>query len=169
MQQTLKDDGITPLPSAQNLVSDWGQDIIFDMLYYDIIDRLDVEPSSETQQDYLAHYLTPKEVAFLFGKGYFTRQDSRWIEMHRILKEWRKFCVKELKNTDTSRLFLPKRVAMVWDGSWFSRRLLLDSFIDFEWGIFYLPKITKATSRFGSGTEASVISEPLFSRTLPIL
>jgi raffinose/stachyose/melibiose transport system substrate-binding protein len=157
LQQTLKDNGITPLPSAQNLVSDWGQDIIFDMLYYDIIDKLDVEPSLETQQDYLAHYLTPKEVAFLFGKGYFTRNDSRWVEMHRILKEWRKYWAKELKNTDTSRLFLTQRVAMVWDGSWFSRRLLLDPFIDFDWGIFYLPKITKATSRFGSGAEASVI------------
>lgn len=157
LHRTLKDNGITPLPSAINLVSDWGQDIIFDMLYYDIIDKLDVEPSLETQQDYLTHYLTPKEVAFLFGKGFFTRNDSRWIEMHRILKEWRPFWAKELKNTDTARLFLTKRVAMVWDGSWFSRRLLLDPYIDFEWGIFYLPKITKATSPFASDAEASVI------------
>ena len=78
LQQTLKDHGITPLPSALNLVSDWGQDIIFDMLYHDIIDKLDVELSLETQQAYLPHYLTPKEVAFLFSKGYFTRRDSRW-------------------------------------------------------------------------------------------
>lgn len=46
---------------------------------------------------------------------------------------------------------------MVWDGCWFSRRLLLDPYIDFEWGIFYLPKITKATSPFGTGVDASVI------------
>ena len=157
LQQTLLDNGITPMPSAQNLASDWGQDIIFDMLYYDIIGQLDVEPSLDNQQEYMTHYLTVKEVAFLFSKGYFTRNDPRWIEMHRILKGWRKFWAKELKNTDTARLFLTNRVAMTWDGSWFSRRLLFDPYLDFEWGIFYLPKITKSTSRFGSGADASVI------------
>ncbi|MCP5108042.1 MAG: hypothetical protein GY950_31940, partial [bacterium] len=86
------------------------------MLYYDIIDKLDVEPSLKTQQEYMTHYLTPKEVAFLFGKGFFTRKDPRWVEMHRILKEWRKYWAKELKNTDTARLFLTHRVGMVWDG-----------------------------------------------------
>jgi len=157
VQQKLLDSGITPLPSALNLVSDWGQDILFDMLYHEIIDKMDVEPSIETKQDYLTHYLTPKEVAFLYSKGFFTRKDNRWIEMHRILKKWRKYWAKELKNTDQARLFLTKRVAMVWDGSWFSRRLLFDPYIDFEWGIFYIPKITKETSKFGTGIDASVI------------
>jgi len=157
LQQKLLDSGITPLPSALNLVSDWGQDILFDMLYHEIIDKMDVEPSIETKQDYLTHYLTPKEVAFLYSKGFFTRKDNRWIEMHRILKDWRKYWAKELKNTDQARLFLTKRVAMVWDGSWFSRRLLFDPYIDFEWGIFYIPKITKETSKFGIGVDASVI------------
>ena len=157
IQQRLLDNGIMPLPSYQNLVSDWGQDIIFDMLYYEIIDQLDVEPSLENQQAYMVHYLTLKEVAFLYSKGFFTRRDPRWVEMHRILKEWRKYWAKELKNTDTARLFLTNRVAMNWDGSWFSRRLLFDPYLDFEWGIFYLPKITKSTSPFGCGVEASVI------------
>ncbi|MBN1684842.1 MAG: extracellular solute-binding protein, partial [Gammaproteobacteria bacterium] len=94
LQQTLLDNGITPMPSAQDLVSDWGQDIIFDMLYYDIIEKLDIEPSLENQQAYMTHYLTLKEVAFLFSKGFFTRKDPRWVEMHRILKEWRKYWAK---------------------------------------------------------------------------
>lgn len=157
LQQTLLDNGITPMPSAQNLVSDWGQDIIFDMLYYDIVDRMDVEPSRENQKAYMTHYLTPKEVAFLFGKGFFTRRDPRWVEMHRILKEWRHYWARELKNTDTARLFLTQRAAMSWDGSWFSRRLIYDPYIEFEWSIFYLPKITQLTSRYGSGADASVI------------
>jgi len=157
LQQALRDAGYTPLASFKNLSSDWGQDIIFDMLYYGIIDRLDVEPSLETQKAYLTHYLSLKEVAFLFRKGFFTPRDPRWVEMYRILKEWRGYWSKELKNTDASYLFLTHRAAMVWDGSWFARRLLLDPYIDFEWGIFYLPKITRATSRFAVGVEASVI------------
>jgi len=157
LQQTLLDNGITPMPTAQDLVSDWGQDIIFDMLYNDIIERLDIEPSIDSQEGYMGHYLLPKEIAFLFTKGYFTRRDPRWVEMHRILKDWRKYWAKELKNSDTSRLFLTGRAAMCWDGSWFTRRLLYDPYLDFEWGIFYLPKITKQTSRFASGAAASVI------------
>jgi raffinose/stachyose/melibiose transport system substrate-binding protein len=157
LQKVLLDHGITPMPSSQNLVPNWGQDIIFDMLYYDIIEKLDVEPSLKSQQKYLTHYLIPKEVAFLFGKGFFTRKDPRWVEMHRLLKDWRQYWAKELKNTDTSRLFLTQRVGMVWDGSWFSRRLLLDPYINFEWGIFYLPKITKSTSPYGNDVAASVI------------
>lgn len=157
LQQTLLENGITPMPSAQNLVSDWGQDIIFDMLYHDIIEYLDVQPSLENQKAYMSHYLTPKEVAFLFSKGFFTRRDPRWVEMHHIIKEWRKYWARELKNTDPARLFLTQRAAMSWDGSWFSRRLIYDPYMDFEWGIFYLPKITQKTSRFGTGAEASVI------------
>ena len=157
LQQTLRNAGYTPLASFRNLSSDWGQDIIFDMLYYGIIDRLDVEPSLETQKAYLSHYLSLKEVAFLFRKGFFTRKDSRWVEMYRILKAWRAYWSKELKNTDASYLFLTRRAAMVWDGSWFARRLLLDPYLEFEWGIFYLPKITRATSRFAIGVDASVI------------
>ncbi|MBN1541637.1 carbohydrate ABC transporter substrate-binding protein [candidate division KSB1 bacterium] len=153
----LQQNGYTGLTSPINLGSDWGQDVLFDMLYYPIIAHLDVEPSRENQRQYLSHYLTAKEVVFLFQKGYFTRRDSRWAEMHRLLKEWRSYWGKELKYSDTSRFFLTRRAATVWEGSWFARRLFLDPYIDFEWGIFYLPPITAESTPYGEGAEASVI------------
>ncbi len=157
IQEILLKNGIIPFTAEGNLGSDWGQDIIFDMLYSDIIKNLDVEPSMESQSAYMEHYLTPKEVVFLLKKGFFTKNDSRWREMNKLLKDWRKYWAKELKNTDVSRLFITQRVAMLWNGSWFIRRLAYDPYIDFEWGVFYLPAMTKKTSEFASGTKASVI------------
>jgi raffinose/stachyose/melibiose transport system substrate-binding protein len=157
LQQRLLEAGVTPMTSQLNLAADWGQDVIFDMLYHDIIANLDVEPSRESQKEYMTHYLTVKELAFLFEKGFFTRQDPRWVETHRLVKKWRRFWNQELKTSDPARLFLTQRVAMVWDGSWMTRRLLLDPYLDFEWGIFYIPAITQKTSPFATGVEASVI------------
>ena len=157
LQEKLAAHNITPLASSPNLVANWGLDVIFDMLYYDIIEKLDVEESMESQSEYMTHYLTIQELAFLFQKGYFTRNDPRWVETTKLLKQWRKYWSKEMKNTDSARLFLSQRAAMVWDGSWFTRRLTLDPYIDFEWGIFYLPPITKETSKFAVGVQASVI------------
>ena len=39
------------------------------------------------------------------------------------------------------------------------QRLLNDPQRGFEWGVFYLPPITKATSRFGSGHDMCIIGE----------
>lgn len=157
LQEVLLKHGYTPMTSPTSLASDWGQDVIFDMLYFPIIEHLDVQPSEENQSGYLVHYLTAKEFIFLFQKGYFTRRDPRWRETYRLLKQWRGYWGKEIKYSDTSRFFLTKRAATVWEGSWFARRVFLDPFIDFEWGIFYLPPITAESSPYGQGVEASVI------------
>ncbi|NIA15666.1 MAG: extracellular solute-binding protein [Nitrospiraceae bacterium] len=149
--------GVTPMTSAGNLASDWGQDIIFEMLYRDILPRMDVIPSRADAEGYLGHYLEASEAGFLFTKGFFTRRDPRWREMNRILKEWRRHWARELKNSDPVRLFLTGRLGMFWDGSWFIRRIATDPYVDFEWGVTYIPTLTKATSRFGSGTPATVI------------
>ena len=127
------------------------------MLYHDILPQMDLIPSRADAEGYLGHYLEPSEAGFLFTKGFFTRRDPRWREMNRVLKEWRGYWAKELKNSDPVRLFLIERVALFWNGSWFIRRMVNDPYIDFEWGIGYLPTITQATSPYGSGTDSTVI------------
>ncbi len=157
----LQQKDITPFtaecPIGSTLASDWGQDIIFEMLYHSILKDMDLIPSSSAAEAYLDHYLEPSEAGFLFTKGFFTKSDPRWREMHRILKDWRRYWAKEIKNTDPIRLFLTKRVAMYWTGSWFIRRMTTDPYIDFRWGIGYIPAITSETSPYASGTPATVI------------
>ncbi len=153
----VKEAGIGGLTSDLNLASDWGQDIIFELLYHDILPQMDLIPSRPDAEGYLGHYLEPAEFGFLFTKGFFTRRDPRWREMNRLLREWRGYWARELKNTDPIRLFLTRRVAFYWAGSWFIRRMATDPYIDFDWGIAYVPTITRATSRYGPGTPSTVI------------
>jgi len=157
MMDTLNAAGVTPMASDNSLGSDWGQDIIFEMLYHDILAQLDLIPSRPDAEGYLGHYLEPQEAGFLFTKGFFTRRDPRWREMNRILKDWRSGWAKELKNADPIRSFLIGRLAMFWTGSWFIRRITTDPYVDFEWGVAYIPTITRETSPYGPGTPATVI------------
>jgi raffinose/stachyose/melibiose transport system substrate-binding protein len=148
---------LTPMTATGNLASDWGQDIIFEMLYHDILPVMDILPSRPDAEGYLGHYLDPAEFGFLFTKGFFTRADPRWREMNRMLYEWRQVWARELKYSNPERLFLTDRMAWYWSGSWFIRRMATDPHINFDWGVTYLPTITKETSPFGSGTQATVI------------
>lgn len=148
---------ITPMTSGGNLASDWGQDIIFEMLYHDILPTLDLIPSRPDAEGYLGHYLDPSEAGFLFTKGFFSPRDPRWREMNRLLRQWRDHWARELKNSDPTRLFLTGRLAFYWDGSWFIRRMVTDPYVNFDWGIAYIPTITQATSPYGRGTPATVI------------
>jgi hypothetical protein len=157
MFEVVKAAKITPMTAQGNLASDWGQDIIFEMLYHDIMPLLDVVSSAEDVKDYQEHFFDPPEGGFLFTKGFFSSRDPRWREMHRILKQWRGYWAKELKFTDPMRLFLTERLAVLWDGSWTIRRLTKDPYIGFEWDIGYVPTITKETSHYASGTPATLI------------
>ncbi|HOD50051.1 MAG TPA: ABC transporter substrate-binding protein [Candidatus Hydrogenedentes bacterium] len=152
-----KEMNIIPMTSGGNLGSDWGQDIIFEMLYHNIMPDLDLIPSRPDAESYLGHYLEPREAGFLFTKGFFSTRDPRWREMNRILLEWRGYWAKELKNSDPLRLFVTQRLATLWDGSWSIRRMVTDPYIDFQWGIAYIPTITQATSPYASGSPASII------------
>lgn len=149
--------GVTPMTAGGNLASDWGEDIIFEMIYHDLMPLLDPVDSPIDVKDYQEHFLDPQEGGFLFTKGFFTRRDPRWREMHRLLKEWRGYLAKEQKFSDPNFLFLTNRLAMLWDGSWSMRRFARDPYINFEWTVSYIPTITKATTKFASGTPATLI------------
>jgi len=137
--------------------SDWAQDIVFDQLYYPILKELDIERGPEEEEEYLRGYLFPKELCYNIKRGYFSPEDERYREMWRLLKEWRQYWNLDLVNTDRIRLFVTGRAAMLWDGSYFIRRMRNDPYVDFEWGVFYLPPMTEETSPFATGVEAAVI------------
>ncbi len=153
----IQEAGFTPLTSQMNLASDWGQDIVFEMIYHDLLPTLDPISSRDDVKDYQEHFIDPQEGGFLFTKGFFSSRDPRWREMNRLVKEWRQYWAKELKFSDPTRLFLTGRLAVYWDGSWTIRRMTKDPHIDFEWEIGYVPAITRATSRFASGSPATLI------------
>jgi len=155
--RVIQDAKVTPMTSQWNLASDWGQDIVFEMVYHDLLPRLDPIPSPPDIKDYQAYFLDPQEGGFLFTKGFFSSRDPRWREVHRIMKDWRQYWARELKFTDPLRLFLTGRLAVLWDGSWTIRRLAKDPYVDFEWTVGYVPSLTPESCRFASGSPATLI------------
>ncbi|NUN98738.1 MAG: carbohydrate ABC transporter substrate-binding protein, partial [Candidatus Omnitrophica bacterium] len=158
MFKKIDSQGVTPMATAIfGLGSDWGQDILFEMLYRKLLPDMDLIPSSPESEAYLGHYLEAREAGFLFTKGFFTPKDPRWRELNRLLYEWRQFWPKELKNSDPARLFLTERVPILWDSSFLLRRMETDPYRTFDWGVAYIPRITPETSRFADGGPATVI------------
>ena len=80
-------------------------------------------------------------------------------EVFRILKDWRRFMPADLGNKDNEREFIQEKAAMTWDTSIFVQKLMRDPSRTFEWGMFYLPPITKATSRYAGGYPQCIIGE----------
>jgi ABC-type glycerol-3-phosphate transport system substrate-binding protein len=155
--RAIQDAGYIPMTADYNLASDWGMDILFELLYHDILPQMDLMASREEAEGYLGHYLEASEAGFLYTKGFFTSRDPRWVELNRLLREWRTVWARELKNTDPIRLFLTERLAVYWSGSWFIRRMSTDPYIDFDWDVSYIPTVTEEVSPYGSGTPATVI------------
>lgn len=148
---------VIPMCTWGPVASDWGQDIIFDMLYRDILADMDFFPASKESEARLGNHLEQREVGFLFTKGFFTTRDPRWREMYRLLRQLREYWPKELRNTDPTRLFLTGRAAIYWSGSWFLRRMSSDPYVNFDWDVAYFPTITQESSPFGPGTPACVV------------
>jgi raffinose/stachyose/melibiose transport system substrate-binding protein len=146
-----------PLLMRIEWARDWAQDYLFDQMFYEIIEEIDREKGPADEEEYLRGYLFPKEVCWLIKNGYFSPASRRYSEVWRLMREWRELWNKEISNMDYYRLFLVRRAAMVWTGSWMIRRMKLDPLVKFDWGIFYLPPITKKTSPYACAAEPAVI------------
>lgn len=158
MMEKLRQAGYIPILMWDWHFSNWGMDLIFDQLYCDLLPGIDLKQDPVREQ-YLQGYLDWDEICFLHQKGFFTRDDPRFLEMWRLLKQLRHYTNQDLNrlSIDLTKLFVTQKGAMVWDGSWLVQRLTKDPDIDFEWGILYPPPMTPATSPYATGREMCVI------------
>jgi raffinose/stachyose/melibiose transport system substrate-binding protein len=154
--EKIRQAGYVPFLSNSNAVSDWGVDLIFDQLYHDLLPLLNLR-TDVNAGPYLANYLDWDEIAFLFKKGFFTHEDPRYAELWRIVRDWRKHMVQDIGSTDFLKMFITQRGAMMWSASWHVPKLALDPEVKFDWGVFYVPGITKSTSKYASGRGMVVI------------
>lgn len=149
IQQIIKDAGLIPFATVVEAISDWGVDLIFDQLYADILPGIDLT-KDPVREAYLQGYLDWDEMILLVQKGFFTSADPRYREIYRILYDWRKYWNQDLsvRTMDRYRPFMNQKALMLWDASWFVHRLAMDRTLEFEWDMFYLPPITRETSKF---------------------
>lgn len=154
-QEKIQKAGLIPLLLGNVEVADWGMDLIFDQVYGELLPGMNLH-KDPVREETLAGYLDWDEIAFLYGKGFFTRRDPRFVETFRILKEWRRYWPKAMV-TDYVKQFVTQKAAMWWSGSWTVNRLMRDPDVTFDWGVFYLPPIPRVSCRFADGHQQVVI------------
>ena len=162
LQTKLRAAGYIPLLANASSISDWGTDLTFDQYYRAILPGIDLRLDDAKRSAYLKSYLDWDEITFLFGKGFFTRDDPRFMEIWRTLKEWRTHMSQDIgdRTVDYEKLFLNQTAAMRWEGSWRVQQLQNDPSVEFDWGVFYLPPITQAYSEYATGHDMVVIGGP---------
>ena len=148
--------GRTPLAMHLGAWHDWLVDLLFDQLYYDLLGGIDLA-QDPTREPYLQGYLDWDELAFLHEKGFFNREDPRYVTIWRLMRQLKQYTNQDMVSMDTIREFVTQRAAMIWNVSSLSYRLSADRDLGFEWGVFYLPRLTKKTSPFASGRPMCVI------------
>lgn len=158
IQQKLKAAGYTPMLVDRQCLADWGVDLVFEQVYGELREVLDLNYDPR-RGEYLHGYLDWDEIIFLHRKGFFTPNDARWHEVWRLLADWRPYLAQDLNpiGTDFFRSFVTQKGAMLWSHSMQVSRLVGDRQRGFEWGVFYLPPMTRQTSRFARGEEMCVI------------
>ncbi len=158
MQQKIKEAGYIPMATNIHSIVDWGQDFFFDQMYYPILDEIDRVKGTEDEEVYMQGYLYAKEVCWNIMNGNISSQNPRYREMWRLMREWRPFWPRDISRPDSAvRLFVMQQSPMMWAASTFVRRMVYDDLVDFEWGVFYLPPITEASSPLAEGVDPAVI------------
>ena len=161
IQKRLQDADYMPILVSIISIADWGVDLIFDQLYYDLLPGIDLKQDPK-REEYMQGYLDWDEICFLHQKGFFTRRDPRFVDLWRLLKEWRQYLPQDMGSLtggslDVLRLFITQRGAMIWYTSELVHLLANDPDIDFEWGVFYLPPIPPTYTEYAGGHPMCVI------------
>jgi len=156
IHRSVKDAGYTPMITNGRNISDWGVDLLFDQLYYNLHELTDLK-SDPSRAAYLSNYLDWDEIVFLHGKGFFTENDPRWVELWRLLKAWRPYMTQDMTERDMISSFIRQDGAMYWSASWEVNKLVRDPDVDFAWDVFYLPQLTTCDSPYASNVPQCVI------------
>ncbi len=148
----------TPLLLHLNQINDWGVDLMFDQLYYELLPGIDLMKDPK-REGYLQGYLDWDEICCLYRKGLFSKNDPRYRDIWPILKEWRPYMNNDLmiSEQDKFRQFITEKAAMMWMSSSIVYKLVNDPSLKFDWGVFYPPPLTKEQSRYASGLPMCVI------------
>ncbi len=155
--ERLLEEGFIPVAMWGMFVEDWLHDIVFDALFREVIELIDLRPTPANAAAYMTNYLYADEIAFLAHNGVFSEHCDRYVEVWRIIKGFRRYLNPELRATDPVRLFLTGRAASIWSISGLMRRLTNDPSVSFAWGLFYPPPITTETSRYACGDPMAVV------------
>jgi hypothetical protein len=148
IQQQIKDAGYTPFfqPMAGPLgwLIGWPETSTTEQLMDEVIRACDVEEPFDKISD--------KEFARCVKIGEFQATDPRHMESWRLMKEWSPYWQEGfLAPPPEGDPFVQGEVAMSHTMNLWIGRYTGNPDIDFEWGTFYQPPVTEASSEYATG------------------
>ncbi len=151
IHRKLKAAGVLPflMTGSQEMRYTWARRILNDQLWADRVPEMDVR-----QTEYGFPGVDQQEFVRAYKKGIFSIHDPRYSELLRILKEWSAYWQPGHLAALDDRLFRMGKVAMWWDGSWYTPVIRQDKLRSFEYGSFLVPPITRETSPYASSVGA---------------
>ncbi len=152
----LRDADYTPIQTIVGTYADWGVDLMLDQIYYNILPGIDLV-RDPTREEYLKGYLDWDEICFLYKKGFFTKDDPRYVELWRQIYNMRKFSNQDIATADMVRAFVKKKAAILWLASNVSYRFDADKDLDFDWDVFYIPQFTTNMCKYAPNVPMCVI------------
>ena len=124
---------------------DWGDCVIREALQKDLMEQINTNHDNRVDL---------QEFCKAYKQGLYKSSDPSMQATFQIIKEWSQYWQDgwaTAKTADMNRLFATAQAAMMWDGSWVMRQMKYDPAINFQWGIFALPPITKDTTPVAKG------------------
>ncbi len=138
--------GIIPflMTGAQEMRLTWARRILNDQLWEDLVPKMDVRTTEGwgfpgvDQQEFIRAQRT----------GIFSVRNPRYRELLRLLKDWSRYWQRGFLAAQDDRLFRLGKVAMWWDGSWYTPVIQQDPLRKFRFGMFLVPPLGPGDSRY---------------------
>ncbi len=154
--EKLREADYTPIQTIVGTYADWGVDLMLDQIYYNILPGIDLV-RDPTREEYLEGYLDWDEICFLYKKGFFTKDDPRYVELWKQIHDMRQFSNQDIATADMIRAFVKKKAAILWLASNVSYRFDADKDLDFDWDVFYIPQFTTNMCKYAPDVPMCVI------------
>jgi raffinose/stachyose/melibiose transport system permease protein len=142
----VRETGAIPMlmTGQQEMRLSWTRSVLLDQLWGDRIPRMDVR----TPQEGGFAGVEAQEFVRACKTGLFSLGDPRYTETLRLLKDWSGYFQQGFLGTTDDRLFRMGKAAVWLDGSWYLPRIERDPLRSFDFGVFYWPRLTKASSPY---------------------
>ncbi len=143
--QKLKTAGKTPMlfDMSNTTHLSWSYRVILSYFYESVLPEIDVLPADDI--------ISTEEFARAVKKGLIDANSERHKEIFRLYNQWKDYYQKGFLSAPAPGMFERGEVAMWWQGIWQLLPLEMDPGRKFEYGTFYMPKITGETSGFVEG------------------
>jgi len=128
----------------------WADDLVMSAVWEDKVPEFYMDKYNMSGQN--LRTLNQEEFTKAIYDDKYNTSDPRFDAFLTIMKEWSKYWGEGFTSGSQNQNyqdFIAQRLPMYWGGSWDMKNVSKET--QFDYGVTYLPKITKETSEYASG------------------